>query len=139
MREVCLVNRGDNIKKLNHIMNVSKSAVIEKERLLNNQYILLEKGEDDITIVRNYNPYHLINNKQKLSGIDVYTMGYESIQGDCREDISVIRRIEGVRYIVKPMEKIDEIATRLGVDKQVIIDNNHLKTEKLFVGQVLVI
>ena len=41
--------------------------------------------------------------------------------------------------LVKPLDTLDKIATILGVNREYIIEKNKLKTDKLFVGQILLI
>lgn len=139
MREVCFVNSGESVLKLKYKMNVSTNSIIEEDKLFNHRYITLENGEDDITVVRNYSPYYLIKNTINHSLLDIYAMGYELLQGDDSEELTIIKKLDGVRYIVKPMEKLDDISFKLGVSKQEIMVNNSLKTDKLFVGQILII
>lgn len=139
MREVCFVNSGESVLKLKYKMNVSTNSIIEEDKLFNHRYITLENGEDDVTVVRNYSPYYLIKNTINHSLLDIYAMGYELLQGDDSEELTIIKKLDGVRYIVKPMEKLDDISFKLGVSKQEIMVNNSLKTDKLFVGQILII
>lgn len=141
MKEICFVNKGENIKKLGYLLGVSDNSQIAQDKILDNRYIELQNGTNDIICVRNYLPYYIKTISEDNTLLDIYASGYEVVGNNnvSLGDKVVIRRITGVRYVVKPMEKLDEIAGNLDVDKQTIIDNNNLKTDKLFVGQILII
>lgn len=141
MKEVCFVNKGDNIKKLNLTLGIPTNSEISKNKILEYNYIEIESGDDDIVCVKNYNPFYIKKLTSEYTLLDVYAAGYEQIGGvgGNFNDTIVVKKINGIRYIVQPMETLDAIAYKLGVDKNIIIENNNLQTDKLFVGQILIV
>ncbi|MGN0961705.1 MAG: LysM peptidoglycan-binding domain-containing protein [Christensenellales bacterium] len=141
MKEICFVNKGDNIQKLSQILGISPNSYIEDNKLFDNKYVVINNGEDDIICVKNYSPYFIKKISKENTLLDIYALGYEIVGNSNPEenDVVVVKKICGVRYIVKPLEKLDDISKKFGVDKTIIMQNNNLITEKLFVGQVLII
>lgn len=44
-----------------------------------------------------------------------------------------------LKYVVKPLDTLDKVCEKFHMNKDNIIKVNHLKTERLFVGQKLII
>lgn len=62
-----------------------------------------------------------------------------NIKGDSFEEgdfVTILNASENV-YAVKPMETIQDIAKKLGTTEENLIEQNHLKSKSLFVGQRL--
>lgn len=139
MKSICLINSGENIKVLRYIIDNDKiNAVVYNDDLIDGvKYVVLEDGKSDIVVVKNYNPLFLIKD---VSGCDVEicNRGYEVV---CKDDggLSLLQKQKGIKYIVKPLEKLSDIARKFGLDEKDIIERNNLKTNMLFVGQVLII
>lgn len=134
MKEICLLYKGDNIKKLSYIMGINKNLKEENSKVFDQKFIVVEDGEDDIQIVRNYNPYFVCQNnninKLKNNGFDIIS--------SCNNKI-IFYKTNGMKYCVGPLESLKEIADKFGVSEEYIISTNNLLTNKLFIGQVLVI
>lgn len=142
MKEICFINKGDNRYKLKESLGISSQAKESSDYIDNHRYIVLEEGKDDIICVRNYQPYFIKNLNEGETLLDLYGLGYEVVGGSdltSAGDCVVVKKIEGIRYVVKPLEKLEEIAQKFGVNKDDIISSNNLVTEKLFVGQILII
>lgn len=139
MKEVCFVNAGENLEKIAFSLNIdTRGKTISRDQLMGFRYFVMNGGDDDIIIVRNYKPYYIVENSTKSNIIDLYSECYD-IFGDSSGELLVISQPVGLRYSVKPLETLDEISNRFGVEKAKIVDGNALRTEKLFVGQVLII
>ena len=141
MKEICLVNKGDNVKKLSVTLGISPQSKVSETTILNNKYIVVKDGCDDIISVKNYSPLFIKKITKENTLLDIYASGYEVLGNNNagNDDIVVIKKINGIRYVVSPMEKLEDIAHKFGVEKNTIIEKNNLKTDKLFVGQVLFI
>ena len=109
------------------------------EKLWGYEYANLEEGVDDILIVRNYYPYYLYNMSKTDTIIELMSRGFEvNVTSDISEgDKIILKKPRSIRYIVKPMESLDIIAQKFGVDKYDIIMSNGLQSEKLFIGQII--
>lgn len=142
MKEICIVNKGENSEKLIYSMSLNiKDKQEDYNKNFNFKYITLEQGSDDITIVRNYNPLHIRKIQENETLLDIYANGFEiNNSQDIKEgDIVVLSRPEGLKYSVKPLETITDISKMFSISVEEIISKNNLETEKLFVGQILII
>ncbi len=52
-------------------------------------------------------------------------------------DFTLVERTDGNIYTVKPLDTIEKISKSFGVSPDLIVSKNHLKSTKLFIGQVL--
>lgn len=41
--------------------------------------------------------------------------------------------------MVQPLDTMEKICEKLGIDESYIIEKNNLKTDKLFIGQILMV
>ena len=139
MKEIYILNKGDNIDKVRYeYKNISNCQVLENNEL-NVKYVDLTKGSDEVQIVRNYLPIYeyVINPNDTI--IELLSKGYKI--DHCRDievgDTVILSKPRSIRYVVKPLETISDIAEKFGVKVQYILDTNQLSTEKLFIGQIL--
>lgn len=134
MREICLIQNGDNIKKLSYKFDLVGNYELEKKQFYNYKYIILKDGIEDIQIVRNYNPYILAKN---ISQDILNSEGY-CIVAKNKNNV-VFYKPTGIKYSVKPLELLSDIAEKFGISEEEIMSSNNLMTNKLFVGQILII
>ena len=138
MKEVCLINCGENRRKAGYITGLSYDMMQGEEQIINGlRAVVVKDGVGDVTIVRNYRPIYVFDTQNIELG-DIYAMGY-IIDGNEDERWIVASRQEGIKYIVYPLDQLSDIAKKFDVTEQYIMDANNLKTSKLFVGQVLFI
>ena len=138
MKEIYMLNKGDSVDKVKYEYNVSDGKVIDNKKF-GFKYTELNAGLDDIVIVKNYLPhYEYIVNKNETV-MDILSRGFKMENSEMinEGDIVVIHKPKSIRYITKPLEKIDDIANKFGIDKNYIMQVNNLSTDKLFVGQIL--
>ena len=140
MKKICLLNKGENIKKLEYIFDEKflNTDIYENELIDNERYLVLSEGREDIVIVKNYNPFFIKKKSGENGIIDYYANGYDVIEDNCSQYL-ILQKPVGVKYVVKPLEQLESIAQKFGVDVDYIMESNKLKTQKLFVGQVLII
>lgn len=142
MKEICILNRGDNVNKINFALGLKGDLKESRDKILGYRYVRISEGGDDIVCVRNYQPYFIRKIDENNTLLDIYASGFGVVGGDngiTLSDDVVVKKLDGLRYTVSPMEKIEDIAFKLGVTKQEIMEKNGLLTEKLFVGQVLIV
>lgn len=139
MKEVCILSNGDSLEKIQYEYNNIKSIVKLDNKVWGYNAVQLNEGSDDIVIVRNYNPLYVYTLKKDETILDVIARGF-----DCggvyiaeENDTIVITKPRSIRYVVKPLETIDDISYKIGVKKEDIMEINNLISEKLFVGQIL--
>lgn len=139
MRKIHLINKGDSIEKIKRELSVSDGIKASEDKILGFNYVEIEKGLDDVIVVNNYLTNYLYKVKKNENALDIMSRGFSlNIIREIEEgDLLILSKPRSIRYIVKPLENIDNIAKNFGVKKDDIIDMNNLKTEKLFVGQIL--
>ena len=134
MKEICLLNSCDTVSKLKYSLGIESILGESGENVQGYKFITINDGDNSIKFVRNYNPYFIC---KEMSIDKVNNLGYEVVA--CSNDLVVFHKNSGVKYTVKPLEKIEDICKKFSVDKEYIISTNNLKTDKLFVGQLLII
>ena len=139
MKEIYLLSQGDSINKIKHEYHAEKLLSKSKDKLFGFDYVELNNGIDDIYVVRNYYPYIVYNAQNTDTIIDIMSRGFDcgGVNSIGEGDKLIIYKPKSIRYVVKPLENIDNIANKFGIKKENIIETNALKTEKLFVGQIL--
>lgn len=142
MKEICLINKGENLEKISYKLGISIDGNnIKKEVVLGDkQGFVLVDGADDIVVIKNYYPYFLKRLSKEETLLDVYAQGFCAIgDSDKKNTMIILNKESGIRYNVSPLEKLEDIAQKFGVTRDYIINTNNLKTDKLFVGQELII
>lgn len=138
MREIYLLNKGDSIDKVRYEYS-NNDLYEENYKIFGYKFAILNKGTDDITIVKNYLPpiKYKVGVNEKL--IDILSRGFKVDNLNSVEcgDIIILNRPTSLRYVVKPLETLEQIASMYGLNKIDIMRKNELMTEKLFVGQIL--
>ena len=134
MKEICFVRAGDSVKKLNYRLGVSIQSKNEESVVLGYNYLTLKDGNDNIQVVKNYEPYFISTSTKEDN---LRERGYKIVCA-CGDRI-IYNQPSGVKYYVKPLETLEEISNKFGVGVEEIMLSNKLNTHKLFVGQVLYI
>ena len=134
MREICFLQKGDNVQKIIYKLKIDGEFDIVQDDIYNHKYFIIKKGSEDIQVVKNYNPY-IVSKDIKQGVID--TEGYEIVARN--NNCSIIYKPAGIKYSVKPLDTLTSIAEKFGVVEEEILFKNNLKTNKLFVGQILVV
>lgn len=125
--------------------NIIKKLNIKKEEIINEDFelakhsgVLYGSGDDSIVFLQNYvfpEIKYIFNQKEYD---EIINSGFEIIPAKISVgDIGIIKRKVGVRYVVSPMETIENIAEKNNISVDSIIENNNLKSKKLFIGQTL--
>ena len=103
------------------------------------KYASISEGSDDICIVNNYLPYFEYVIKKEDTLLDILSKGYkiQNTRDIVEGDVVIINKPRSIRYVTKPLEKMEDIANKFGLKKEYIMEVNNLSCEKLFVGQIL--
>lgn len=138
MREIYLMNKGDTLDKIKYELGVD-NITISDEKVFGYKFAEIERGSDDVSIVKNYLPLfsYIVENDDNY--LDILARGFkiDSAKEVNSGDTIILSKPRSIRYVVSPLETLDEIALKFGVSKINIMQNNSMKTEKLFVGQIL--
>ena len=135
MNRICLINKGETIEKIQYLYNIDWARDTNKDNLLG-EYVILEGDlESDISIVENYQPYYIKDNT--IENINTFKNIRYKIN-DCG-NLIVANKECGIKYSVKPMETIMDIARKFNIAKEEIVKRNKLSSDNLFIGQILVI
>jgi len=139
MQRIYLLRENEPIEKIAKIYSKDPQDISHStKKLLGYNYAILEDGEDDIVLIENYCPPRIHKVTSEDTKEILLSQGYEISKETIEEDdIILLTKIEGKKHIVKPLETLDNIANSYFMDKLDIIKRNKLKTEKLFIGQIL--
>lgn len=138
MQRIHLIKQQESIKKVSVLYNVDVYRIKQGSRKIDGREFYVLNGYDDgIYIIENYNKPFIFKvenqTKQQLSA-----MGYEISDSEIeQEDIVLLSAKKGKKHIVRPLEKLDDIANFYAIPKTEIVNRNNLKTEKLYIGQIL--
>ena len=135
MNRICLINKGETMEKVQYLYDVPRSCIVEKDSMLG-EFLLLEGNlRDDVCIVENYQPYYIKENtSENITALK--HIGYKT--HECGA-ILVAYKEQGIKYSVKPMESIGDIAKKFNISKEEIMKLNKLNSENLFIGQLLIL
>lgn len=138
MREIYLLNKGDTVDKIKFELGV-ENITISNEKIFGYKFAEIEKGSDDVLIVKNYLPLFSYTLDGEDNYLDILARGFkiDSAKEIKSGDTIILSKPRSIRYVVSPLETLDEIALKFGVTKFDIMENNAMKTDKLFVGQIL--
>lgn len=136
MREIYILNKGDSIDKIKYEFGVE--PIYSNSKIFGYKYATLNKGHDDVSIVRNYLPIYEYKIKSNETIIDILSRGFKCDCVDAKpNDLVILSKPKSIRYTVKPLETLSDISVKFGVSVQDIVKTNDLTCEKLFVGQIL--
>jgi hypothetical protein len=135
MNRICLINKGETIGKIQYLYNINSAVNINKDNFLGEFVVLEGDSKSDISIVANYQPYYITDNTiENINALE--NMGYKI--NNCGSLI-VANKECGIKYSVKPMETIVDIARKFNITKEEIVERNKLASDNLFIGQILVV
>jgi len=139
MKEIYLLNKGDSVEKVKHELNLTGEYSISHEKVFGYNYVETKKGIDDIVIVKNYLPNYIYKVKKNETIMDILSRGFmvTGVENISAGDTIVLSKPKSIRYVVKPLETLEEISRNFGIDKETIMSINDLKSNKLFIGQIL--
>lgn len=140
MQILYTINKNEDIDIYNKLFNKSKT---KNELLVNSfgKFYSLSDQLSDFFYIKNYD----VNKILKLNDYkDIVTIKNRGFEVNYDSDIDnqnyvFLTKIKAIRHTVKPLQTLNEIAGIYGVDKEQIIFNNNLMTEKLFIGQIVYI
>ena len=139
MKEIYILNKGDSVEKAKEELELSGDYKISNNKILNKNYIEICGGLEDIIVVNNYLPHYLYRVKNSETLMDIMSKGYD-VQGVSAvntNDLIIISKPKSIRYIVKPLESLEEISNKFNIDKKIIMETNNLTSDRLFIGQIL--
>lgn len=139
MKEIYILNKGDSVEKAKEELHLIGNYKISSDKILNKNYIEINNGLEDLIVIKNYLPYYLYRVKKDETLMDILSKGYD-VQGVSSlntNDLIIISKPKSIRYVVKPLENLEEISIKFNIDKKVIMETNNLSTDRLFIGQIL--
>lgn len=125
-----------SLEYASEVMGVDIEELKKMNNKENNDFIYIPKGNSGVDVLCNFAKDDVIV-VDKEDNIEQLKKEY-NIKGNVEiGDMFIVNSSE--KYIVKPLDTLCKIADTLGVDKEYLINKNNLKTEKVFVGQILLI
>ncbi len=138
MKEVYLLSLGDTMEKVKLELG-DGDYVFGDKKILGKDNIVLQKGTDDIVVIKNYTPLIKTTIKRGETPMDIMARGFEIVAktGENSGDMVILNKPRSIRYVVSPLETLDDISKKFQVSKSAIMSSNGLSSSKLFVGQIL--
>jgi len=138
MQKIYLIKQQESASKVAVLYNMNVHQIKQGSRKIEGHNFYALSGYDDgIYIIENYNQPFILR-VQNQTKEQLTALGYEISQNEINKDDVVLLSLKnGKRHIVRPLEKLQEIANRYSVSINDIIKQNNLKTEKLYIGQIL--
>ena len=101
-------------------------------------YKVLSDGNADITVITNY-PYKMLYQVKKGETIkQINARGYKVLSDFVSEgDTVVLEKTNTSTYVVQPLESLESICQKFKVSRGEILEKNNLKSDKVFIGQIL--
>lgn len=124
------------IKYISQICGESVEKIKELNRENDKNYVFVPNKESGVSVICNFNKDLLIK-VDADDDISALKKTYNLKNNVEVGDMFIVNQNE--KYVVKPLDTMDKIAEKLGVSKEYIISKNNLKTDKVFVGQILII
>jgi LysM repeat protein len=71
--------------------------------------------------------------------MDILSRGFSlgGVDSVSEGDLVLLSKPKSIRYVVKPLETIEDISKQYDISISEIIEFNNLKSTKLFIGQIL--
>lgn len=120
---------------------ISEITGISKENLKRGKsdgmdYVYVPSKSSGVDVLCNY-PKDIVITVDKDDDIEDLRKKYNLKGNISIGDMFIVKTCE--KYVVKPLDTFDKIVNTLGVDKEYIMKKNNLKTDRVFVGQILLI
>lgn len=134
MRKYYLNNK--NLKYVSQICGVEESVIEELNKGLNKNFVYVPSCESGVNVLCNFNK-DIVVKVEEDDNIDELRKRY-NIKYDLEiGDMFIVSSQE--KYVVKPLDTLEKIASKYGVTTKYLMDKNNLKTNIVFVGQVLIV
>ena len=133
------MNKGDSIEKIKSECMIDGDLRLSQDKKFGYSYAELDNGLNDIMIVKNYLTNYIYKVKNGETLLEIMSRGFcvDGIHDVNEGDLIVLSRPKSIRYVVKPLESLDNISEKFGVSVSDVMNMNNLKTTKLFIGQIL--
>lgn len=138
MQRVHLINQNESIEKVSVIYGIDSNKIkLSNKKINGSSYFSLSGYDDGIYLLENYHAPFVFTVKNE-SHNELVSAGYDLKTAQISEDdVLLLQLAQGQKHIVRPLEKLEHIANFYHTPKSEIIKRNHLKTEKLYIGQIL--
>ena len=141
MQIVYLLKENEPKEKVAKICNVKTESLKfnNENKILGYNYAIVKDGDEDFQIINNYFVPKIYEIKEDDSLESLQALGYEIVPNEKvnANDIVLLNKISGKRQVVKPLEKINDRANMYYTSVNEIIKQNNLKSDKLFIGQII--
>ena len=151
MKIVHKVSAGDTLEKIADKYNVNLNELVKINDLTslsldNINLIVIPQNESDFVVVKNLDKEFLYEVKKENSEILKKILKNKLIIADTSSnsnyedgDKIIFKNSEYKKYTVRPLDNLNMIAKNFGVSTDYLIKINNLKTNKVFIGQQLIV
>lgn len=146
MRILHILNKFDSLESIAKKYNVSYEKLMESNNIVVGDPLPKELQipilNADFVVVNNLQRDFLLNNCNPKKFNDI-KLNLQKLGFETNNDINVnqnkvlFTKKNGNVYVVGVCESLDSICKKFSVNKEDVINKNNLKTEKLFIGQML--
>lgn len=138
MQKVHILENNESKEKIAYYYSLDASQVVQgKDKIMDKKYVVLEQGCENVKLIKNYFPPFVYFVKTLECKDKIKSAGF-SVKDDAEVgDILLLQKNQGIKHVVKPMETLDDIAKSYQTQSKEIIEQNQLKTDRLFIGQIL--
>lgn len=124
------------LKYISQVCGVDTKKIEELNKENDKNFVYVPNADSGVYVVGNFNKEKLISvdNDDNISELKKQY----NLKGDIQAgDVFLVNNTE--KYVVQPLDTMEKICEKLGIDESYIIEKNNLKTDKLFIGQILMV
>ncbi len=137
MKIIYNVEKFDTLQKIAEKFSVSAEKIKQLNNISNElpKVIEIPNNSVDFEVVANLNREFLFKGDYSLVKNSLSKLGFHSKNSN--SDVHLFKKTQSNIYVVGVLDNLNAICNKFKLDKNDIIAKNNLKSEKLFIGQIL--
>ena len=137
MKIIYNVEKFDTLQKIAEKFSVSAEKIKQLNNISNElpKVIEIPNNSVDFEVVANLNREFLFKGDYNLVKNSLNKLGFHSKNSN--SDVHLFKKTQSNIYVVGVLDNLNAICNKFKLDKNDIIAKNNLKSEKLFIGQIL--
>lgn len=137
MKIIYNVEKFDTLQKIAEKFSVSAEKIKQLNNISNElpKVIEIPNNSVDFEVVANLNREFLFKGDYNLVKNSLSKLGFHSKNSN--NDVHLLKKTQSNIYVVGVLDNLNSICNKFKLDKNDIIAKNNLKSEKLFIGQIL--
>ena len=137
MKVIYNVEKFDTLQKIAEKFSVSAEKIKQLNNISNElpKVIEIPNNSVDFEVVANLNREFLFKGDYNLVKNSLSKLGFHS--KNSYGDVHLFKKTKSNIYVVGVLDNLNAICNKFKLDKNDVIAKNNLKSEKLFIGQIL--